>query len=223
MNKIGIGLTRSLVTMGLAVLAMVALLATGCGGSTAETLGSILGRGAGVSSVKYDMITMKYGVVTTPLTEPETTTVWVKNNKIRMDTLQTPEFWEWLDVEPVMILIDTDAKTEYTCYLYQNTAYKTVFDPARIQSAGQATQLLLSYNPTTIGADTVDGKACVVVEYTYQGATIKEWIWKDRGFPLRMEITEGPVRTVIEYKNISFIDIPDSTFQFPTGIIFMNT
>jgi outer membrane lipoprotein-sorting protein len=64
----------------------------------------------------------------------------------------------------------------------------------------------------------VDGKVCLVVEYSYGGAKIKSWIWKEHGFPVRTETTTADGTTIIEFKNIDFGNIPDSMFEIPAGV-----
>lgn len=170
--------------------------------TTGETLGEILGRSAGITSVKYDML------VTSPGVETITTKVWIKNNKMRMEMTAEGQL--------IITLLDMDAQTMYLYYPDQNMAMKVTYEPT--ESAMEEAQSITDYNPTIIGTETMDGKVCLVVEYNIEGQAVKMWIWKDKGFPIRVEMatTEGTI--VVEYKNIEFVDIPDSTFQLPEGV-----
>jgi len=111
-------------------------------------------------------------------------------------------------------LIDYDAKTMYMYIPDQNMAMKMDIS----QAVASPTESIAQYQPVVIGTETLDGKVCLVVEYTAAGTKTKSWIWKEKGFPIRME-TAGPQGTmVIELKNIEFVDIPDSMFQLPAGV-----
>ena len=170
--------------------------------TTGETLGEILGHAAGISSVKYDML------VTSPDSQTMTSRMWIKNNKMRVE----------MDVEgqTMITLLDMDAQTMYLYYPDQNMAMRVSYEPT--ESAMDEAQSIPDYNPTIIGTETLDGKVCLVVEYTVEGATVKMWIWKEYGFPIRVEMTTNEGKTVIEYKNIEFTDIPDSMFELPEGV-----
>jgi len=87
----------------------------------------------------------------------------------------------------------------------------------------EGVQDIPSYNPTIIGTDTVDGKVCLVVEYSYGGATVKSWIWKEHGFPIRMETTTSEGTIVVVFKNIDFGDINDNLFELPSGVQIMGS
>ncbi len=167
-----------------------------------ETLGEILGRAEGITSVKYDML------VTSPGVETITTKIWIKNNKMRMEMT--------VEGQLIVTLLDMDAYTMYLYYPDQNMAMKVTYEPT--ESAIEEAQSIPDYNPTIIGTETMDGKVCLVVEYTIEGQTVKLWIWKDKGFPIRVEMTTTEGKIVIEYKNIEFIDIPDSMFEVPEGV-----
>jgi outer membrane lipoprotein-sorting protein len=56
------------------------------------------------------------------------------------------------------------------------------------------------------------------VEYTVEGTATKMWIWEEYAFPIRVEVTTTEGKTTIEYKNIEFVDIPDSMFELPAGV-----
>jgi outer membrane lipoprotein-sorting protein len=171
-----------------------------------KTLGDILGQATGINSVKYDM------VITAPGAQTMTQQIWVKKNKMRTEMTQGGQ--------STIIMMDMDAKTMYSYMPAQNMAFKMTFNPTTESAVGEA-QSLQSYSPKTVGTETIDGKVCTVVEYTDQGTTSKMWIWQDRGFPIRVETTTAQGKTVIEYKNMDFSDIPDSMFELPVGCQIM--
>ena len=119
----------------------------------------------------------------------------------------------------IITLMDLDAQTIYTYMPDQNMAMKMPFDPNQSPSTDQDdVDNTLSYNPKTIGTESIDGKSCSVIEYNYSGTSVKSWIWKDKGIALRTEMTSSEGTTVMEIKNIDFSDIPDSTFVLPPGV-----
>jgi outer membrane lipoprotein-sorting protein len=167
-----------------------------------ESLGDILGLGAGIT-VKYDM------VMTAPGTPTMTQHWWVKQNKVRTEMTQGGQ--------TMISLIDYDAQTMYVYMPEENMAYKMAFNPTT-QSAVEEAQSITDYDYDVIGTETLDGKVCLVVEYTYEQVTVKAWIWKEHGFPIREEMTTTEGKTVVEFKNIEFGDIPDDMFELPAGV-----
>lgn len=176
--------------------------------SPTETLGEILDRGAGISSVKYDMITTAQGMQGTP-PMTQTTKVWLKKNKMRTETT--------MEGQTVINLIDLDAKTMYSYMPAQNVAMRRDFAMA----PKPPTENIEKYNPVVIGTETIDGKTTIVVEYTAEGVKTKSWIWKEKGFPIRTETTTAEGKVTIENRNIEFVDIPDSMFELPAGVQIM--
>ncbi len=210
----------------LAVLTIAALLLAGCdGGNTTspntttttadrskttsgDTLGEILGRAQNTVTMKYDM------VVTMPGFSVITRTTWVKKNKMRIE-MSTQEI-------TTVLLTDQDTKTMYSYMPAQNIAMKVNYDQVQ-KSAAQEAGSIADYNPKNLGTESIDGKACLVVEYSAEQATTKMWIWKDRGLPVKEEITSTEGKTIIDYKNYDFSDIPDSMFELPSGVRIMQT
>lgn len=171
-----------------------------------ETLSEILGQGTGITSMKYDMVVTAPGTPTTV-----TVQVWVERNKMRMEMTE--------EGQTVISLIDYDTHTGYAYMPEQNIAYEVAFNPT-IQSAMEEAQSITDYDYDIIGTETIDGKVCLVVEYTEptMQVTVKVWIWKEYGFPIREEMTTAEGTTITEFKNIDFADIPDSMFELPAGV-----
>jgi outer membrane lipoprotein-sorting protein len=171
--------------------------------TSGKTLSDLLGLSSNTTSINYDLLVSGQGIPAIA------TKVWVKKNKMRTEmTLQG---------QVTVLLLDTDAKTMYTYMPAQNTAIKMTWNPTTKSATDQA-KSVSDYNPTIVGTETIDGKVCTVVQYTVQGQTAKMWLWQDYGFPIRVEATTAQGTTVIEYKNIQFVDIPDSMFTLPDGV-----
>lgn len=77
-----------------------------------------------------------------------------------------------------------------------------------------------------LGTETVDGYVCDVYEFTDpngQGQQTRAWVWKDKQFPVKMELTDAQGTVLIE---LSAIDLeaaiaPDA-FTLPTGTQVMD-
>ena len=173
-----------------------------------DTLDKILGRAQNTVTMKYDM------VVTMPGFSVITTTTWVKKNKMRME-MSMQEI-------ATVLLTDQDAKTMYSYMPAQNIAMKVNYDQAQ-KPATQEAGSIADYNPKNLGTESIDGKTCLVVEYSAEQATTKMWIWEDRGLPVKVEKTSTEGKTIIDYKNYDFSDIPDSMFELPSGVQIIQT
>ena len=171
-----------------------------------EDLSEILGRGAGIASVKYDM------VVTAPGMETMTTKMWMEGNKIRTEMTQQGE--------TIVMLIDYDEGVMYMYMPAENFAYEMPLGQAP-ESAVEQAQDIADYSYHIVGTQTVDNKVCLVVEYSIEQASVKMWIWKEHGFPIRIESTAPAGTTITEFKNIDFADIDDSMFELPAGVQIM--
>jgi len=173
------------------------------------SLADILGKAANIDSVKYDMYLTAAG-------ESITATIWQKQQKMREEMAVSGT----TDV----ILYDMAAKIMYMYYPAENMATKTTLDSSAIpKGATQETSAILNYNPTVVGTETIDGKVCIVVIYDTMGASVKTWIWKDKGFPLKMEMTNSYGTTTIDFTNLDFSDIPDSMFVLPADVQIVST
>jgi outer membrane lipoprotein-sorting protein len=181
--------------------------------STAESIFDILGRATSVTTVEYDM-EITAGA---PTPNVSTSHIWMKGTKMRMDTGSGSQ--------KVTILVDNAARTSIiimgTFAMSQNWTEQDT-------PTGQAEDIM-SYKPVYLGDETFDGKLCSVIQYSYTPAgagaiTAKAWIWKQYGFPIKVESTDSTgKKTTMLYKNIIIGgDIPDSTFVVPPGIPLMS-
>jgi hypothetical protein len=167
---------------------------------TTSNLNQILSLSATYSSVYYEMVTpipsggemvMKY---------------WMKGQKYRMDMEEMVLITTWVFM---------DEQTMYMYYQNQGVVWRMTYDTSTVPDAPTT---ISNYTPTTLGEETYDGKLCIVVQYSSGGATVKAWIWKDTGFPVKMETTSGGVTTTVIWRNFSFNDVQDSVFDLPEGV-----
>ena len=149
----------------------------------AETPEELLDRASGIASVKYDQ------VITAPQMPGESPPwkVWVKGNKMRSEATY--------EGQTGVIIIDRDAQVAYMYDPSQNVWTKADLSGQAVMSmmtmsATEWAKFILS-DPTklvVIGSETVDGKACLVVESTDGEGKVKAWFWKEYGLPIRMEM-----------------------------------
>lgn len=166
-------------------------------------LSQLLNSSANYTSVYYEMVT------TTPGQASVTMKYWMKGSKYRMDME---------DVEGVGTMTEWVFMDEQTAYAYMpimNVVYRMVYDTSIVPDSPTS---MLDYTPTIIGQEVLDGKNCVIVQYTQAGGTVKAWIWVDTGFPVKMETTSSGVTTTIIFRNFSFNDVSDSVFELPDGV-----
>ena len=220
------------------VLAVVSLLLAGCGGGDEEAsptatkspgatvtetpgesvpptstlpsgeLGDVMGKASTIDSVKYDMI------MTGPGMPSMTTKVWLKQLANKMKTESTVEG------ETTIQIVDWAAEVMYLYMPSQNMAYRMDLAGAP-ESPLEGTEAIEDYDYTILGTETLDGKVCLVVEWASEGVTAKSWVWKDKGFPIRVEMVTSQGTTIIEYKNIDFSNIPNSEFELPPSVEIM--
>lgn len=178
----------------------------GNGSGGGESLTDIVGQGAGIDSVSYTM------EISGPGMPSVSTRVWMEGNKFRS---------EMTEQEQTMIfLANYDTAKAYMYMPDLNMAYEV--DISTVPPPDyEDVQDIPDYDYDVLDTQTMDGKECLVVEYSQAGATIKCWIWKEHGFPVRVETTTAEGTTTIEYKNIDFSDIPDSVFEVDPGVTIM--
>jgi hypothetical protein len=74
---------------------------------------------------------------------------------------------------------------------------------------------LEQYNPEVVGAEVIDGKNCIVIQYKWGSTLTKEWLWKKYGLPVKIETDDGKTKSAVTYENFDFSLIPDNMFELP--------
>jgi hypothetical protein len=173
---------------------------------TGEGLDDVLGYTATIRSIYYDMVTSAPGQA------QFTTSFWIESPNMRSEMEA--------EGETVVMLVNNEEKSLYMYMPEQNMAMKMAYEPS--ESALEETIQVTEYEPVVTGTETLDGKLCLVVEHSNAGNRVKTWIWKEKGFPLKVETVTSEGAMVVEYKNISFDDIPDEMFEIPAGVNIMD-
>ncbi len=195
----------SIFLIGLLLVGTMAACGMCIGEKSISPLSETLDKAKDITSVKCDMVISGPGIPTT------TAKVWIKrDDKIRMEMTMAGQ----------TVITIRNGNTMYMYYLEQNMAMKTDIRKAT-KSAVEEVESIGKYKPKVIGTETIDGKLCTVVEYVTPKRRMKMWIWQKHGFPIRVEMTGDKGTTVMEYKNISFDNIPDSMFELPAGVKIM--
>ncbi len=175
-----------------------------------ESLTEILGKAVGISSLKYDMIVTPAGETAI------TTTMWWEGKKIRMEGT--------FEGKSMVYLVDMDEQLAYMYFPAENTAMKISLGKAQEttgESPTEQSESIMTYNPVTVGTEILDGKNCLVIEYTTETEETKSWVWIEHGLLIRIESTTDKGTSVAELKNIEFSDIADSMFELPAGVQVM--
>jgi len=175
--------------------------------TSGKTLGDVLGTGKSIGDVKYDQVMTASGQ-----TQQITMQIYMKDAWLSDKMKFRYEISE--GGQTMIYLIDLATRT-YLWYLPQEKiAYKMDMGQAPENPVENADQII----PVKVGTETVDGKLCDVYQWTFEGSSMKQWIWKEKSFPIRMESTTSSGTTIIEYKNIVFGTLSDSLFQLPAGV-----
>jgi len=177
--------------------------------TSGQTLGDIYGVGRDIGDVKFDMV----------MTSPEMTEQLVEKVYYK-DAWLTDKMKIRYEMPAVMegafstiFIMDLGANVEYMWYPDQNIACQL---PAGEGSDNPVEDVELI--PVKVGTETIDGKLCDVYQWTSENISMKEWVWREKSFPIKAEVTSSGETTVIEYKNIVFGNLSDSLFTIPSSV-----
>ena len=177
--------------------------ATEAPGELPAGLRDILDRAASLEYLKYDM------TMATPGLETVTVTFMMKmGHALKVDATNQEL--------PSLSYIDMDSQKMCVYMPTADMAIPMDFSSAPPTATDYADKLK-QYSPTIAGTETIDGKSCMVVQYTTGQGETRMWVWEQYGFPIRIENTGIEGTEVIELKNISFSPIPDSEFEMPAA------
>jgi outer membrane lipoprotein-sorting protein len=151
-------------------------------------------------------------ITTNPITGTAQATIWEKGNKSRYEITS--------EGTTIISIFDMDAGVYYMSS-GENIWMAMTLGPSTIpEGVTENPNDILDYNPQTTGTETIDGKSCTVITWEIPDTgTMTEWIWTEKGFPVKMETITSEGTTTIEFTNIDFSDIDDSMFELPDGAI----
>ena len=179
--------------------------------TSGKTLGDVLGTNKSIGDVKFDQV-----MTTSGQTQSVTMHMYIKNAWLT----NTMKFrYEIAEGGTTMVMLyDFGARNAYEYFPDQNMAYRIDFGQAEQNNPTENADQII---PAKVGTETIDGKLCDVYQWTFESSSMKEWIWKEKSFPIKMESTTSSGTTIIEYKNIVFGTLVDSLFQLPAGVQIM--
>ncbi len=177
--------------------------------TSGKTLGDIYGVGKDIGDVKFDIVMTSPGVTEQMVEKVYYKDAWLTDKmKIRYEMLAAVE-----GAFSTIFIMDLGANVEYMWYPDQNIACQL---PAGEGSDNPMEDIDII--PVKVGTETIDGKLCDVYQWTSENITMKEWVWKEKSFPIKAEVTSLGETTVIEYKNIVFGNLSDSLFTVPSSV-----
>ncbi len=178
--------------------------------TSGETLGDIYGVGRSIGDVKFDMVMTSPGMPQSIIEKVWYKDAWLSDKmKIRyeMPTVVEGAFSQ-------IFILDLSANIEYLWYPDQNIACQLPTSQAGDNPVGNADQII----PVKVGTETIDGKLCDVYQWTFENSSMKEWVWKEKSFPIRAEATTSGGTMIMEYQNIVFGTLSNSLFTIPSSV-----
>jgi hypothetical protein len=146
-------------------------------------------------------------IVMTSAGQTNTSKVFVKGTKMRMDQPGRPMYTIMRGDKDLSWIVMTDQKA------YMEAKSDPKQRPATEEKVrGEVSRKL-------IGNDTVDGRATKKYEVTYKDAErtskMYQWIAPDIKFPVKSAAIDGS--WTVEYRNVKMGSQPDSLFEIPAG------
>ncbi|MBM3157429.1 MAG: hypothetical protein FJ004_09120, partial [Chloroflexi bacterium] len=178
--------------------------------TSGETLADIYGVGTNIGDVKFDMVMTSPGMPQSITEKVYYKDAWLPDKmKIRYE-MSAPVVGAFSQI----FILDLGANVEYMWYPDQNIACQVPTSEASDNPVEDADQIM----PVKVGTETIDGKLCDVYQWTFENSSMKEWVWREKAFPIRAEATTSGGTTVIEYKNIVFGTLSNSLFTIPSSV-----
>ena len=184
-----------------------------------ESLQTILSKADAIRSMYYEI----YGTITMSQYGTQTLTmrIWQEKPYLKEEiTSQTAGITNTIAVivRPEGTYIYNQAQGKYV----QTTEVPSYVTSLQYLDPKMIKDLLNNQSITNFKTEIVDGKMTTVIEYEMPllgdtQMTIKIWIWNEKGVPLKAYMTmimeEMTMTMDFAFRNYSFSDIPDSTFN----------
>ena len=176
-------------------------------GTLTSSLTEILATAKNLPSYTLDMVTSYPGE------EVVTARLWVKDGSRKLESTA--------EGETMIYLLQAATQSSYIYFPGSKTGMQLDWGTAQTtaeEMLGEQLTDLETYQPTIVGEEILDGKDCLVTQWTTEGMEGKSWIWKEYGLPIRTEMTVEGETSVTELKNIQIGSIADSEFELPDDI-----
>lgn len=182
----------------------------------AQALPSILSRISDLDSTEYDLD------VTVPGGEDYTAHMWWKGPNMKVESTIDTQGGTFNSV----YLLNTEEQTSTVYLPDQNRALEMGYSQAKEQTSDspqEQNEKIREQNASIVDRETIDGKECVVVEYTSeQGNETRVWIWEEHGLPIKTVSETEDGDYITEMKNIEFGTVSDDEFELPEGVETMD-
>lgn len=177
--------------------------------TSGQTLADVYGKGY-KGDVKYDVF-MTAGGMSQQLMYKTYYKGWNSTNpKVRYETPAA-----YAGGYTQVTIWDASTRTNYLWYPDQHVACQVPTGQGQNNPEGNDTQII----PVKVGTETIDGKLCDIYQWTFEGQTMKEWIWKEKSFPIRQQYTASGQTVTVDYLNIVFDTLDNSLFTVPSNEI----
>ena len=176
-------------------------------GIPASSLTEILATAKDLPSYTLDMVTSYPGG------EAVTARLWIKDGSRKLESAA--------EGETMIYLLQAATQSSYIYFPESKTGMQLDWNTAQTTAEGMLGEQLTdleTHQPTIVGEEILDGKDCLVTQWTTEGAEGKSWIWMEYGLPIRTEMTVEGETIITELKNIQIGNIADSEFELPDDI-----
>jgi len=177
-------------------------------GIPASSLTEILATAKDLPSYAFDMVADYLG-------EETISRLWVKDGSTKMETTS--------EAGTTVYLMQAETQSAYLYFPEKKTGMQLEWDDTAQTTSGgmfgdEYIAEIQANQPIIVGEEMLDGKNCLVTQWTAEGMEEKVWIWKEYGLPIRTEITMGGETNVTEFRNIQIGNVADSEFELPDDI-----
>ncbi|MGM0482551.1 MAG: DUF4412 domain-containing protein [Patescibacteria group bacterium] len=171
-----------------------------------EGVFSLLSDARSIGSLKYDVTIESDGETTSG-------TFWQKGENIKMEGE--------MEGQEMVSIVDNEEKVAYVYIPAQGIATKV--DLGEVEEARQAsmksqTEEISDHDIEVLGEEVIDGKECVVIQYSDENTKTKTWIWKEHGLPVKIEAEGEDTLTIIKAESIEIDGVSDDVFELPDDV-----
>ena len=177
--------------------------------TSGQTLADVYGKGY-KGDVKYDVFMTAGG-----LSQQLVYKVYIKgwNSSSSKWRFETPAAYAGGYTQ--VSIWDSSTRINYNWYPDQHVACQVPTGQGKDNPQGNDTQII----PVKVGTETIDSKLCDIYQWTFEGQTMKQWIWIEKSFPIRQQYTTSGQTVTVDYLNIVFGTLSNDLFTVPSNEI----
>lgn len=138
---------------------------------------------------------------------------WIRNDKMKMEMNY--------EGQNMVYYIDT-VKNSMKIYLPSTNTVMSLSDPDELEDYEVDTDPLGDFSEhinTGIvkGTEVINGVKCSIYELSVDGVKSKYYVAEENGFPMKVEMDAGGVKTVSTFKNVKFNSVTDADVTLPSS------